>query len=136
MADPDPHDDTSADYEQFETELLAQDPDAAGVDTADIDDTMARSPVDDLVDAARVERSRVTNAYKTLNTELGLPTQPARPSEFIPRLASELDVPAYIRPRVRRVAEQFESTGVASVSNHRDSQPPVSTRRVAKRDNG
>ncbi|UPV77083.1 hypothetical protein M0R89_21955 (plasmid) [Halorussus limi] len=51
MADPDPNDDTSADYEQFEKELLAQDRDAARVDTADIDDTMARSLVDDLVDA-------------------------------------------------------------------------------------
>jgi hypothetical protein len=51
MPDPDPHDDTSVDYEQFETELLAQDRDVAGVDTADIDDTMARSLVDDLVDA-------------------------------------------------------------------------------------
>ena len=51
MATPDPHDDTSADYEQFEKELLAQDRDAARVDTADIDDTMTRSVVNDLVDA-------------------------------------------------------------------------------------
>jgi transcription initiation factor TFIIB len=62
--------------------------------------------LDDVADAARVEQSRVTNAYKTLNTELGLPTQPVRPSEFIPRLASELEVPAYIRQRARRLAEQ------------------------------
>ena len=73
--------------------------------------------LDDIVDAARVEQSRVTNAYKTLNTELGLPTQPVRPSEFIPRLASELDIPAYIRQRARRLAEQSESTGVASGVN-------------------
>ncbi|WP_408960672.1 hypothetical protein [Natrinema sp. 74] len=51
MADPDPHDDTSADYKQLETELLAQDRDVAGVDTADIDDATAHSLVDDLVDA-------------------------------------------------------------------------------------
>jgi len=51
MATPDLHDDTSADYEQFEQALLAQDRDAARIDTADIDDTMARSVVDDLVDA-------------------------------------------------------------------------------------
>ena len=51
MATPDLHDDTSVDYEQFEQALLAQDRDAARVDTADIDDTMARSVVDDLVDA-------------------------------------------------------------------------------------
>ena len=51
MADPNPHDDTSADYEQFEKALLAQDRDAAGVDTADIDDATARRLIDDLIDA-------------------------------------------------------------------------------------
>ncbi|QRV17459.1 hypothetical protein JMJ58_21125 (plasmid) [Haloterrigena salifodinae] len=51
MDSPDPHDDTSADHEQLETELLAQDRDAASVATADVDDTTARSLVDDLIDA-------------------------------------------------------------------------------------
>jgi hypothetical protein len=51
MAGPDPFDDTSADHEQLETELLAQDRDAASVATADIDDATARSLVDDLIDA-------------------------------------------------------------------------------------
>jgi hypothetical protein len=51
MADPDPHDDTSADYEQFEKEQLAQDRDAASVATADVDDATARRLVDDLIDA-------------------------------------------------------------------------------------
>lgn len=53
--------------------------------------------LDDVVDAARVDESRVKNAYKTLNTDLGLPTQPVGPSEFVPRLASELNVPDSIR---------------------------------------
>ena len=51
MPGPDPHDDTSRDYEQFEKELLAQDRDATSVDTADIDDTTAQRLVSDLVDA-------------------------------------------------------------------------------------
>ena len=51
MPGPDPHDDTSADYEQFEKEQLAQDRDAASVATADVDDATARSLVDDLIDA-------------------------------------------------------------------------------------
>ncbi|WP_435185726.1 hypothetical protein [Halobellus sp. EA9] len=54
MPGPDPHDDTSRDYEQFEKELLAQDRDAARVDTADIDDATAQRLVNDLVDAAVV----------------------------------------------------------------------------------
>jgi len=51
MPGPDPHDDTSADYEQFEKEQLAQDRDAASVATADVDDATARSLVDELIDA-------------------------------------------------------------------------------------
>jgi len=51
MPGPDPHDDTSRDYEQFEKEQLAQDRDAAGVDRADIDDRTAQNLVSDLVDA-------------------------------------------------------------------------------------
>ncbi|WP_256403856.1 hypothetical protein [Halorubrum salinum] len=51
MPGPDPHDDTSRDYEQFEKELLAQDRDAAGGDTADIDDTTAQNLVSNLVEA-------------------------------------------------------------------------------------
>jgi len=51
MPDPDPYDDTSADHEQFEIEQLAQDRDAARVDTADIDDATAQHLVNDLVDA-------------------------------------------------------------------------------------
>jgi len=70
--------------------------------------------LDDVTDPARVEQSRVTNAYKTLNTELGLPTQPVTPSAFVPRLASELDVSDRIRQRARSLAEDSESTGVTT----------------------
>jgi len=51
MAGPDPHDDTSRDYEQFEKEQFAQDRDAASVDTADVDNRTAQRLVNDLIDA-------------------------------------------------------------------------------------
>ncbi|WP_226008324.1 hypothetical protein [Natrinema salinisoli] len=51
MADLDPRNSTSADYEQFEVELLAQDRDVASVATADVDDATARNLVSELVDA-------------------------------------------------------------------------------------
>jgi transcription initiation factor TFIIB len=70
--------------------------------------------LDDVTNPARVEHSRVTNAYTTLNTELGLPAQPVRPSAFVPRLASELDVSDQIRQRARRLAEASESTGATT----------------------
>ncbi|MBB6647821.1 transcription initiation factor IIB [Halobellus ruber] len=67
--------------------------------------------LDDITESARVEQSRVTDAYTTLNTELGLPAQPVTPSAFVPRLASELDVSDQIRQRARQLAEASESTG-------------------------
>jgi len=51
MSGPDPHDDTSADHEQFEKKLLAQDRDAASVDAADVDDATAQHLASELVDA-------------------------------------------------------------------------------------
>jgi len=64
--------------------------------------------------SARVAHSRVTNAYTTLNTELGLPAQPMTPSAFVPRLASELDISDQIRQRAQQLAEASESTGTTT----------------------
>lgn len=50
MAAPDPHDDASADYEQFDRTLLAQDRDVTDVDTVDIDDVTVQNRVNELVD--------------------------------------------------------------------------------------
>ena len=70
--------------------------------------------LDDVTESARVEHSRVTNAYMTLNTEIGLPAQPVTPSAFVPRLASELEVFDQIRQRARQLAEASESTGATT----------------------
>jgi hypothetical protein len=50
MTSPDPLDDTRADYDRLETELVAQDRDAARVSTADIDERSARRLVGELVE--------------------------------------------------------------------------------------
>lgn len=50
MTDPDILDETGDDHERLETELLAQDRDAAQMSTADVDETTARQVVSDLVD--------------------------------------------------------------------------------------
>ena len=49
------------------------------------------------------------NTYKVLNQELGLPTQPIRPSGFVPRLASDLGVSDQLRPQAQRLAEHSEA---------------------------
>jgi hypothetical protein len=50
MTGPDILDDTTDDYERFETELVAQDRDAARVSTADIDERSAHRLVGELVE--------------------------------------------------------------------------------------
>ncbi|MGQ4557245.1 TFIIB-type zinc ribbon-containing protein [Halobellus sp. GM3] len=70
--------------------------------------------VDDVSEMARVAESRVTNAYKTLNEELGLPAEPVSPSMFVPRLASDLECTDEIRQRARTLAEQAEERGVTT----------------------
>ncbi|MFD1648000.1 transcription initiation factor IIB family protein [Haloarchaeobius litoreus] len=70
--------------------------------------------VDDVSEMARVAESRVTNAYKTLNEELGLPAEPVSPSMFVPRLASDLECPNEIRQQARALAEQAEKCGVTT----------------------
>ena len=70
--------------------------------------------LDDIVAVATVGESRITNAYKTLNEELGLPAKPATPTLYIPRLASDLDCPERIRCRARALAEAAEDAGVTT----------------------
>ena len=70
--------------------------------------------LDEVADSARVDLSRVRNAYKTLNTELGLPTPPRRPQSFIPRFASELDVADTVRQRAFELAKGAEETIISN----------------------
>jgi len=70
--------------------------------------------LDEVSEMARVEESRVANAYKTLNEELGLPAESVSPSMFVPRLASDLECPDAIRQRARTLAEQAEELGVTT----------------------
>jgi len=65
--------------------------------------------IEEIAELARVNQQRVMNAYKVLNQELGLPTQPIRPSGFVPRLASELGVSDQLRHRAQRLAEHSET---------------------------
>jgi len=70
--------------------------------------------VDDVSEIAYVSESRVTDAYKTLNEELGLPAEPVSPSMFVPHLASDLECPNEIRQRARTLAERAEERGVTT----------------------
>lgn len=70
--------------------------------------------IDEIEAYARGDYSGLVNAYRALNRELGLPTQPMTPAAYIPRLASELDVPERVRRRARALADLAEQAGVVS----------------------
>ncbi|WP_158055614.1 transcription initiation factor IIB [Halorussus halophilus] len=66
----------------------------------------------EVVAVSRVDQSSVRNAYKVLNTELGLPTKPVTPSDFVPRFASALDVSDEIQRRALLFADTAESAEI------------------------
>ncbi len=62
----------------------------------------------EIVEVARVDQSRVRRSYRKMNTELGLPAKPVCPSDFIPRLISELGTTNRVRQRAQELAETAE----------------------------
>ncbi|MFC4407837.1 transcription initiation factor IIB [Haloarchaeobius iranensis] len=70
--------------------------------------------LDEVATLAQVSQSRVKSCYKSLNAELGLPAKPMTPSEFVPQLASDLDVPDRLRRRAREYARRAQESGVTT----------------------
>lgn len=68
----------------------------------------------DVVPMAQVDQDRVENAYTVLNEELGLPTPPVLPTQFIPRLASELGCTDAVGHQAEKLASRAVDTGVAT----------------------
>jgi transcription initiation factor TFIIB len=70
--------------------------------------------IDEVEAVARVKADRVRNAYRVLNDELGLPTVPQTPRDFVPKFASALGVGARLRKRALDLADLAVETGVAN----------------------
>ncbi|NHX36749.1 MULTISPECIES: transcription initiation factor IIB [Halolamina] len=70
--------------------------------------------ITDVAPLARVTQERVEGAYRVLNAELGLPTSPVRPSQFVPRLAAELGCTNAVRRQAAQLAEQAVDAGVTT----------------------
>jgi transcription initiation factor TFIIB len=73
--------------------------------------------IDEIVEQARASRDELTVAYDALNRDLGLPTGPVDPREFIPRFASELDLPPSIRREAEAHAQAARDAGVDNGRN-------------------
>jgi len=70
--------------------------------------------VEEVGAVARVTTDRVRNAYGVLNEELGLPTAPQTPREFVPKYASALELGSHIRKRALELANLAVDSGVAN----------------------
>ncbi|WP_222913464.1 transcription initiation factor IIB family protein [Natrinema sp. SYSU A 869] len=62
--------------------------------------------------SARYDQERLTIAYNAMNVELELPTQPISAADRIPRLATELEVPAQVRRRALELAQEARERGL------------------------
>jgi len=60
---------------------------------------------------ARADRRELKAAYDALNRELGLPTGPIDPAEFLPRYASRLDLAPRVENRAREYAAAMREQG-------------------------
>lgn len=66
---------------------------------------------------AKASRGELVAAYDALNRELGLPTGPIDPGEYVPRFASRLDVSSAVEKRARELVEEAKSRGLTGGRN-------------------
>jgi transcription initiation factor TFIIB len=70
--------------------------------------------VEEVADAARATVDEQRAAYAALNRELGLPTGPIDPAEYVPRFATRLDLPGRVERRATRYARWTVESGAAA----------------------
>lgn len=67
--------------------------------------------------AAKATREELDAAYAAMNRELGLPTGPIHPREYLPRFASRLDLSQSVERRARELADEARERGVDTGRN-------------------
>jgi transcription initiation factor TFIIB len=69
--------------------------------------------IDEVVAEATATERELTAAYDAMNRELGLPTGPIDPAQYLARFASTLNVPTYLERRAREHATAATESGLA-----------------------
>ncbi|WP_332897382.1 transcription initiation factor IIB [Haladaptatus sp. CMSO5] len=80
--------------------------------TATVSRTLA-----EVVSHARASEAELKAAYDALNRELGLPTGPIDPAEYLPRFASELDLSAAVERSGRELVANAHEQGLVCGKN-------------------
>jgi transcription initiation factor TFIIB len=73
--------------------------------------------VPEIVADARASADELRAAYDALNRDLGLPTGPIDPREYLARFASELDLPTGLENRARELADRAHDEGLVTGRN-------------------
>lgn len=71
----------------------------------------------EVTEQAKADRGELDVAYDAMNRELGLPTGPVDPREYLARFASELDVPKRVERRARDLAREARDRGIDTGRN-------------------
>ncbi|WP_254532372.1 transcription initiation factor IIB [Natrinema gelatinilyticum] len=66
---------------------------------------------DEIAAVSRADHDELTVAYNALNRELGLPTGPIDPAQYLPRYASKLDLGPPVERRVREYIDALLEAG-------------------------
>lgn len=66
--------------------------------------------IEELTDTARASADELRVAYAAMNRHLNVPTGPIDPTEFLPRFASELDLPPRIERRAHKLVDRLRET--------------------------
>jgi len=67
--------------------------------------------------AAKATRDELDAAYAAMNRELGLPTGPIHPREYLARFASKLDLSRAVERRARELAQTARDRGIDNGRN-------------------
>lgn len=68
-------------------------------------------PLAHIADQSVTDKSSITSAFHKVVRELELPIAPPRPSEFVPRIASDVDMSISIRERALEILDQLVGDG-------------------------
>ncbi|MEF8831503.1 MAG: transcription initiation factor IIB family protein, partial [Halobacteriales archaeon] len=67
--------------------------------------------LDEFATVSRVDRMELTRTYRYVVRELGLEVQPADPESYVPRFASELDLPEETERTARELLRTVKEAG-------------------------